>query len=86
MKTQNSPCAYQVGKNNKAVFSSIKSKVEKLTKSTHKNSNDLLDGFLAFNENFKKKGCSEKANNEFDVELSEYNEANFLIGNEDLGF
>ncbi len=88
MKTHNSPCADQAIKNSKAVYSSIKSKVEKLTtlKSGNENSDDLLDGFLAFNKNFKSKRCSQKANNNFDVEASEFNESNFLFSNEDLGF
>jgi hypothetical protein len=55
------------------------------SKSNNKNSGELFDDFLAFNENFKKKKCSEKGNDAFDVELSEFNETNFLVSNEDLG-
>jgi hypothetical protein len=87
MKTHNSPCMEQANKNTRTVFSSIKSKVEKITSSTSgkENLGDLLDGFLAFNENFKIKRCSDKANENFDVELSEFNESNFIFSTADLG-
>lgn len=86
MKTQNNPCAENAQKNSQVIFSKIKSTVEKLPRiSDNNNSDELLDGFLAFKENFKKKRCSEKANENFDVELSEFNESNFIFNNEDLG-
>ena len=88
MKTQNSPCAENAQKNSQVIFSKIKSTVEKLPSinANNNNSDELLDGFLAFNKNFKKQRCSEKANEAFDVELSEFNESNFISSTEDLGF
>jgi len=74
--------------NTEAIFSTIKNKVEKLQvlKSDKNNPNQLLSGFLAFNDNFKTKRCSKKSNKDFDAELSELNENNFLFGSDDLGF
>jgi len=88
MKTQTSTCSDHAKTNTEAIFSKIKNKVEKLQglKSDRNNPNQLLSGFLAFNENFKSKRCSKKSNEDFDAELSELNENNFLIGSDDLGF
>jgi hypothetical protein len=88
MKTQTSACSDHAKINTEAVFTKIKSKVEKLQslKADKNNPNQLLNGFLAFNESFKSKKCSKKSNENFDTELSEFNENNFLFGSEDLGF